>query len=1133
MDTIAIAVVCYSLRKKDDGNIFSEIVSSLIQPRSGSEYVRPSYTSSYTSSRSVDSAYPDTRSSRYTDTQSTTDQYGEVYNEEQENGGFQQEEVVTEEVHDYDEGEEEEEPRSFIERLKSNGYSSGDAQHKRHANSSYLSNSIPSVPPLKRAKPEEYETQTSEDATYDILAVAKDIRNTFGVKSPNTPDSKTPESKVGNFDFSRDADKHEHGDVVFKATSTPTAVVRRTSSKRRSVKHPASPKSLNFSGGKSDETEVNYEIVEVEYHSSDDEGRVPLPESAFAEETSDWNVHDQTIGKLDHIQEYFTGVKAGFDPNISHELNGSMIRSEMDNLPITPDKNQTALHPETSPVIEENESLSPESVNNGSQGSSSAEDVVLKDKKKTGKGKLGKKPNNKSRVEQVKGIDKSSDSDNSDSFRTASESEGDAKGNSSRRKSKSASTTSLAGRSQKNASQKADGKLGIGDKLAKLESMTQEKIRKKSVGDIESKKPVPRFMAGTNSSQSKVRAEAISPNRNLIKDVRDIKKYVRENSTEPVTPHATPVKSSADKTKEQPRKVTCQDIGIQADLAVEPKVIMYTCIHCGNTSDEPVISKPESESDSFADRESQPSENDRALDLLSEKQNRPLARSTQSSSRESLVSNDSYLDDKRYVKSKTAGVTRSYMKGTASSKLKNAVGTVPGEKRKGSLPDTSLNKTAMSKIQQRARAIDGSTTGSGMTPRSKSRPTSPHNTMSFPKLSKSKSVEQMELVRHHIDSEAREQKFQQKNILKSLENKQESEQNENQSEKHTETVNIDKSKIDTKPEIKKSQVQKIKKAAPPPVSPKPRKKPDGKIEVTPLSQRSKPLTSSPSTPLTPQNTPDCKAVESKGQFTRLEENPFIKNDASAVKRQHSIKEKGESVWEKAEIHSKDSSLRRSNSNLELNRTPVSSELRKSNTSLNEKSSSNEKSLHRLSWSGSGSTGSIHKSNPDLVSRSKEGSRSKLTDSNSSLNDAESAFSRTRSVSASSSTSQNTMLNLLNPAQDDSSSQVAIETDVDVAYNSYVKQTSKHDEDSVDKAHLEFAKQALNMLEFETKKRDSSNESEKQGRTEGNHKKGDVNGNVVKSPKAAVTVETSQYEEEPYQRRPSKKEKNRLRKFFNK
>ena len=62
----------------------------------------------------------------------------------------------------------------------------------------------------------------------------------------------------------------------------------------------------------------------------------------------------------------------------------------------------------------------------------------------------------------------------------------------------------------------------------------------------------------------------------------------------------------------------------------------------------------------------------------------------------------------------------------------------------------------------------------------------------------------------------------------------------------------------------------------------------------------------------------------------------------------------------------------------------------------------------------------------------------------------------------------------------------METDVDAAYDDFVKTESntkpvvmdveEHNEESVNRAHMEFAKKACKTLEFEEKKRDSSSDS---------------------------------------------------------
>lgn len=804
-----------------------------------------------------------------------------------------------------------EEPLHFIERLK-NG---NNRKYNSNSQTSFMFGSIPSVPPLKSRFYKKTTNPTSSvEETEDIISVAKDISSAFGTKSPTTPTYK-----------------------------------------------------------KDPKVSATYDIVEVNYDSSDDEEGKLLPVTTTGRK-SEWMVVEQGPGDLDEIQAYFSGKEVNQDPNISGILDGEKLKPELEKSFSSP-ANTRLFGKRTRGMTAE-------------EGS---------DKKKL-KPKIAPKPSKaaKSPVERLKnsrGGAKSSGSEN-DSSKPNSESEGE----SLEKKSfnSSSSKTSPPSRTERSQS--------ITDKLAKLESMTQEKTRRRSLGESDMKKSVPSYMSSTSSSQLKnSRGNDSSPkpnSRDLKKDVRELRQYVRENSV-PNTPVALSVRKEGFIEKKATR-----EISVQTDLMFNIENA-YVCKHCGKSSAEDVCPLLTKENLSKTVGNGKPADKNKTSE-----QN--------FSSKDSNKSFGSTKSDKTHVKSKpTINGTASYMKGTTASRLKNSTNE------NAISPDTMLypeNDIAATKsrsgsrgtLYQKTKASEGKVRNSpslsifrGKSVERESKQPDTENTKS--KLSKSKSVDQMYILKNG-ETKA---------------NKSGGAKQQKDASTKKPTSSVGETKIDLNALL----------------SPR-----------TPVRSNK---TSKKSTPMSPRQKEkldlSVEAVESKGQFTTIVDNPFIKNDS---KRKNSFKgrENSESVWEKAENKSRDSSLSRPDS--------AADTVKSTGTS----STGDGRSLSRLSWSDSGSAESLNKS------------KSHSHGSNTSLSD-KAVFDspRSRKSSESSTKSHNAALNLLPPMEDKQNLATSTgETDIDEAYIEKQKDIECNEE-SIERAHLEFAKKACHLLDADVKKRDSSNE----------------------------------------------------------
>ncbi|XP_060557165.1 formin-J-like [Ruditapes philippinarum] len=931
------------------------------------------------------------------------------------------EDVNTEHFESHEIEDHDEEPKYFIERLKNgNGNSQSETNGYGH--------SIPAVPPYNG---DDSEVETSEvyyedlhnsciQPEDDILSVAQEISTTFG------------------------------------NLKSPTYLTPKNSSQKSYSSKRFSDEKMNSNGGVEDpDVSVTYVLQEADYDSEgDEEGKtLPVRESMYIASTTEWNALDQTQGKLDEMHEFFTGEAPNEDPNISRELDGGKVKAELEKSFSTP-KTSTKVNGNKTPTS------------------------VKKSAKKGSAVKRSKSPLDKL---------KSSESEN-DSVAT-SESENDVQ--------KKRPTTPSKNGTPKSA-KKAENKHGMSltDKLAKLESLTQEKKRKHSFSETEGKKNIPSYMTATSSSQKKRAKERESSPRNLKKDVRELKQFVHEHASEPNTPVTSPTKHFSEEFTYKERKDT-REMSVQTEFVIDFPDIVYVCKHCGKSSQEEAQSPLTKENLSKAygqkaKRESPDSEKAKTVD-------------NKISSKDSVKSfgETSTKSEKIYrYKPKATGGAQSYMKGTTSSRLRNNANNLSnsdGKARKGSAPELvhlaeleSAKSTSSLKgiVSQKAKAIESSTK------REKNKPTlslfrgssvernKSDTANKKSQLAKSKSVDQVNVLRQELLTPS----------------------NDTKTEKQTTESKVIQNKTSPENNAPPNPVTsptKKKAPTPPKVAPKPTVV--EKLDLSsldspksPISSRSpraykRPPLASPrvqDTEISPRSessevADDGRAsVESKGQFTTLDDNPFIKNDSG---RRNSLKghDKNESVWEKAESRSRDSSLKRSNSTSDRERPSSASSLKRHNTSAGEKSSVSE-----LTWSDSGSTGSLR------------GSKSSLHGSNSSLNkDSGSAFYRPRTVSQSSitsQTSQNAMLNLLSPIGTTRHPvSGAMETDVDAAYNDQSKDLQKtvdHDEETVNRAHLDFAKKACDtMLEFELKKRDSSNESDKgKNKTEDNKENNNIN-----------------------------------------
>lgn len=1032
-----------------DGNIFSGTINELLSGiglrkplrgtrDTGSNYADKSYSLSYSNPeeefkknvfgdfRSTFLNKPSTKSRTYTSstdsepsgTESVKNGYSEHYDDGHTNNVF--ENTDNNEQHEDDVEEDHgEEPLHFIERLKNgNGTSKADTYNY----SSKHSQSIPTVPPFRHrdSKNNTGERNTEElpelvQPTDDILSVAQEISSTFG--NFKSPTGLTPSRKYSRRNI-KTSEAVEDPNVSYDIVQDPN---------------------VSYDIVQDPDGSVTYEIVEVDFDTSADErGKLlAVNDSFYQADPSEWDGHNLTPGKLDKMHEFFTGEAIGEDPNISRELDGTKVKAELEK---SFSKTKT-----------------PKSDKNGCRKTPTS---MRKSVRKENKVIRSKSPLDKL---------KSSESENESAH--TSESEVDSQKMKLRTPVK-ASTPNSTRKSEKNG-------MSLSDKLAKLESLTQEKKRKHSFSENENKNPVPSYMSETNASQKKKsRAKDMSPKpaRDLKKDVRELKQFVHQHTSEPNTPVSSPTKLFTEVEIKDTEHKSTREISVQTEFVIDFPDITYVCKHCGKSSFEEVGSPLTKENltktfEKKTKRESPDSDKAKtAENKISSKD------SVKSFGELSTKSEKGY----RY-KPKAVSGTQGYMKGTTSSRLKNTgnLSSTDGKIRKGSAPDIVHIAEAEGKstslrgiVSQKTKAIENASRKEKNKPqlsvfRASSVDRDNANSEHKPRgqLAKSKSSDQVNVLKNGVKkaTETEKQTAETSTIKKessevcsvppsSGEEKsltQMRQKIQSPAKAETKVEKLDLSSLDT-PKSQVSPRSPVSLRKPPLASPRARD--------TPISPRSE----------TSEVFDDNASVESKGQFTTIDDNPFIRND---TKRRNSLRghDKGESVWEKAESRSRDSSLQRSNSASEADRErPASS------SSLKREKSS----LSELTWSDSGSTGSLR------------GSKSSLHGSNTSLNrDSRSAFIRPRTVSNSSATSQtchNAVLNLLSPIGTTRHPvSGAMETDIDAAYSDHVKEKTvvskadEHNEETVNRAHLDFAKKACDMLEFDLKKRDSSNESDRE------------------------------------------------------
>lgn len=794
---------------------------------------------------------------------------------------------------------------------------------------------------------------------------------------------------------------------------------------------------------------VIYEIHEVNYDSSgDEEGKIlPVRESFYNARPSEWGIVGKTPGKLDQMHEYFTGEKVGEDPNISRELDGAKVKEELEK--------------SFSDVKNEKKRVS-----DRSSGRKTPTKLKKTPKKEVSPGTRSKSPCDKL---------KKAESENESVHTSESEFESSGLKKPTPRQ-KIGQTSSTPKSNEKNGMS-----LSLSDKLAKLESLTQEKQRKQSVDENDIKKAVPSYMSGTTASarkRARTNDQSPTPSRDLKRDVRELKQFVRENSV-PSTPVSSPVKLFSEIETSKTVVKSTKEVSVQTEYIIDFPDINYICKHCGKASSEEVKTTPLTEEnvtnkfEKYTEKQSSPRDD-------ASKQS-----GTKFSSKDSVKSfgETSTKSEKTFrYKPKSATGNQSYMKGTTSSRLKTSAQTSDAKGRKGSVPDiihkaeqesAKASTSLRGNVSDKLKAIEKVNRAEKSKPtlslfRGKSVERERPEVAAKPKLTKSKSVDQVSVLNTETsvqDTEMNEETHQ------------------SDKSKDNETVPVHLSNTPASPGEKRTRAQMLQKT---PQSPQLSKPPVEKLDlssiVSPISPRSprspirKPALASPrvkDSEVSPRSetsdlNDDNRSVELKGQFTKLEDNPFIRNDAG---RRNSLKgnEKGESVWEKAEIRSRDSSLKRSNSTSQVDQERPSSRssLKRHNTSAGEKSSVSE-----LTWSDSGS-----------AAGSLRGSRSSLYGSNSSLNrDGISAFHRPTPVSSSSSASvmnQNTKLNsVVSPGSTRHPVSGAIETDIDAVFDEQVKEpkpvikNEEFNEETVNQAHLEFAKKACDKLDFELLKTDS-------------------------------------------------------------
>lgn len=444
-----------------------------------------------------------------------------------ENGESQSEEVI--EIVDEEESEE---PMHFIERLKNGGNTYNDEHginQKRNVNS-FLDTNMPTLQPLKKLKPDENDVNSDEEhyeevtqyihPVEDIVSVAKDINAAFGSRSPRISDSRSEPNSAEtgiNFTFQTNGtSQHDSTDVspsqdfVFTAStpnsSSASKYVRTSGTKR---KQRPSSKGKNDSADKNqsvpsaeeakkgndetDNTEPSfvYEVIELPEDSfaAEQDELAAMTKDLYKSRLSEYVDQDQTPGKLDTMQEFFSGKEVRGDPKIWRVLNGSRVATELE---------------------------------------TSINDSPPKERKDENRQTKGKKEEDKER----------------------------------------------------------EFGLSLGDKLTKLKTMTDQKSKRYSKelkDETKNKQSKSSPSSKDKESESVNRRKSLpaetetkkSP-RDLVSDVRELKKFIHENVSEPPTP-TFETQISIDK---RPVK----EISTQTDFSD----IVYTCKHCGKSSSESI-----------------------------------------------------------------------------------------------------------------------------------------------------------------------------------------------------------------------------------------------------------------------------------------------------------------------------------------------------------------------------------------------------------------------------------------------------------------------------------------------------------------------------------------------------------------
>ena len=1041
--------------------------------------------------------------------------------QQMENGEHQNEEVI--EIQDDDENEE---PAYFIERLKK-GYDSDDNNNEYNFNLKTGVNgflSTPIVPPLKKLKPGERDVNDDEQyddvAQYihpveDIVAVAKDINAAFGTKSPKSENAtEQDDDNDSNFSFKNswmaENDRlNENGDFVFTA-STPDLPVgkqrtssskrkQRSSTKGRSRAYESSPKTSNEEihsvDGNTDEaidtttSFDNYEdfIMPDDSYVEEQRDLAADAQDLYKSRFSTYMDLNQTTGQLDEIQKFFSGKEVTGDPVVEHHLSGDLVKVEM--------------------------ALNIDNVSPRERRKNREE--MKKEQEKTKKMSLDE------RLSKLKTMT-------------------DEK---SKRQSTRASENRQNGlNNRQSKTPNKDFSLDLKGKTESNKSVSPDKVSKQSPRNQ-------RRSSGSKLSPKNVRKDSEvkkSPRGDLMSNVRELKKFVHKSVSEPATP-VLETQLSIDRR-------------IVKEISTQTDTIIFICKHCGKSnSDKDESGKkpgPVSKTTKLDLRveTKNPSQNYTEL----EQSHLAEIKKEMKGSNMSLAESDTCSNKSGFApyKPKTATNQPSYMKSTASSSKKTTNGSVDKTARKGSAPDISRMKElelqrkspvtvgflkgGKNIVAQRAKAFDGTNTktsgkdktkpglsvyrGVSEERQKKDKTSKGENTAST--LMKTKSCEQMSMFsedkadKRKVDNAKKLVK--QKSVDDKLDKAEKSVDNNavpSSGAKRTRDQMTQKARapppplspkpvrmVESGPPPLSPKPVRLGESGPPPLSPKPVRmvesgppplspKPVRTIESGPvLSPKpvrmmdSKPaLSPKPSrkigsglvspivvSPLhskeikppsgghtwseggkpEPVEVKSPRGIEMEGHFTTLHDNPFIKRDS---KRKNSLRERkeGESVWEREKSRSRES-------------------LKRSNTSAGERTS-----LTHLSWSDSGSTESL----PASVSGLKR-----------------SVSDRRGSV-----TSQNSMLNLLDPKGTKTDIVTGMkETNVDEAYEEYValsRNNSVADESPDDNLNesglLDFAQQACHLLEFETKKRDSSSDS-----TETERK---VNSEPVGKAKDQVTV----------------------------